>query len=142
MPSMMDADGSGLSFAGDTFFSNSLARAASLVLRSDPSPISSAYGEDPIAHLQLSAFCNGNHLAELCFLTAFRTTSSPRPWFRGFFLMSEKVFSFFFVVLLWNCVDGASSGSRSCLKVWYASSPILQASKKILGYFWLCLGSS
>ena len=127
IPSMMVSDGSGVSSAGETFFFDSLARAALLVLRSDPPSLASAKGKGPIGWAKTSLICSFLLSAMMTIwpnslLSAFRTTSLTRPLLCGFFLMPENVFSFFFIIFSWNCVDGASSCKRSCWKVWYASS--------------------
>jgi len=116
IPSMMVADSSGMSSAGETFFSNSLARAALLALRSDPSSLASAQGKGPSGRAKTSLICRFLLSAVMTIwpnslLSAFRTTSLARPWLRGFFLMSENVFSLIFVIFSWKCTDGATLAS-------------------------------
>ncbi len=102
IPSMMVADGSGITSAGETFFSNPLARAALLVLQRLPSPLASAYGKSPSGWTKTSPICSFllSATRAICpnrFLSAFRTTSLARPWPRGFLLISVNVFSLLFL---------------------------------------------
>ncbi|KAG0709951.1 hypothetical protein GWK47_002627 [Chionoecetes opilio] len=69
-PSIMVAGGSGITSAGETFLSNSLARAALLVLRRTHHrwqvPMAKAPGDEPrdITHFELSVLSNKDHLAK------------------------------------------------------------------------------
>ena len=102
-----------------------------------PSPLARAHGKGPIgcdntSLMRSSRFSATRIMWPNTFLSVFRTTCFACPCLLGFFLMSENVFSFFFVICSWNCLVLDFASNRSCLKASYASSPILWAARRSL----------
>ena len=64
IPSMMQVDGSGISSAGETFLSNSLASAALFIFRKDPSAFASAHDRGPSVRSRTSTLSNKDHVAK------------------------------------------------------------------------------
>ncbi len=130
---MRVAVGSDVSSAGETIFSNSLAGAALLALWSDPSPLDNACKNGCSGLAKTSLTCSFllsamRTVLANSFLLAFWATFSARLWLHSFFLMSEKVFSFFFIILSWDCFGLHRSTLDWRFSNLKASFPILWAS--------------
>ena len=130
IPSMMVADGSGVISAGKTIFSSTLAKTVLFVVQRDPSSLASSQGTGPRGWtktflMRKSLLWATSTMWPNNFQSAIRVACLVSCWFCDFSSDVREGFQLLFFILSWNCIFGELASRWSCLKDWYASSPIL-----------------